>query len=252
MTLAVREEILKIDRAVTAYLDEWTVRQKRRHALEGYFSQLREIMAKGRNVERSLKDKLDEFEAWLEAHGELVIGPGVQRSDLETLIAAVEYLAELREQSESLTSAEADRFNDLSELSVRLIRNGAHKLRLEYTPAGLVEAEPDADRESQRLRNSLLERLKGFEDVKAAYKRSLEFQTERLDYFYQDDAHLLTVLDYQLKNLEARPNADDEFFAACLLYFLRQHNYQIMPYLKRFQKVTASAEDTVFAEKYWK
>jgi hypothetical protein len=50
------------------------------------------------------------------------------------------------------------------------------------------------------------------------------------------------VLDYQLKNLEARPNPDDELFAAGLLYFLGLHNYQIKPYLRRFQKVATRSD----------
>ena len=47
------------------------------------------------------------------------------------------------------------------------------------------------------------------------------------------------MLDYQLKNLEARPNPDDEFFAMCLINFLRQHNYQVTPYVRRFRSVAA-------------
>ena len=132
---------------------------------------------------------------------------------------------------------------------VGLIRRGTALLGLEYTPAGLMEA-PQAERhESQRARRSLLERLQGFEDVKTAYRKALDFQKERLEYFYQEDTHLLTVLDYQLKNLEARPNPEDEFFAACLLCFLRQHNYQIAPYLKRFQKVTTKDDSLELLER---
>jgi hypothetical protein len=51
------------------------------------------------------------------------------------------------------------------------------------------------------------------------------------------------VLDYQLKNLEARPNPDDEFFAACLISFLSMHNYQVTPYLTRFRKVVGTVAE---------
>ena len=100
-----------------------------------------------------------------------------------------------------------------------------------------MKAEASKATDAARARRSLLERLSGFDDVKEAYKKALEFQNERLAYFYQEDTHLLSVLDYQLKNLEARQNPEDEFFAVCLLYFLRQHNYSIAPYAERFRKV---------------
>ena len=51
------------------------------------------------------------------------------------------------------------------------------------------------------------------------------------------------MLDYQLENLEARPSPDDEFFAACLIYFLRLHNYQVAPYVARFRKVVGAAAE---------
>jgi hypothetical protein len=80
------------------------------------------------------------------------------------------------------------------------------------------------------------------------YRKALAMQLERLDYFYQDDTHLLSVLDYQLKNLEARPSVEDEFFAACLIYYLKQHNYQVAPYVRRFRQVLSATGSTAASE----
>jgi hypothetical protein len=241
MTSASAMEVRKIDRAVTALLDEWTARTKRRHAVGDSLSRL-EAIATRKDPNLSLAARLLELADWLDRWGQVVIGEGVKRRDLEALVAATEALVEQREQSEGAGSSEKEKLGELIDNLVGLIRKGTASLGLEYTPAGLLESPGKEKRESDRVRRSLLEKLQGFEDIKSAYKKALEFQSERLEYFYQEDTHLLTVLDYQLKNLEARPNPDDELFAAGLLYFLGQHNYQIKPYLKRFQKVVAQTD----------
>lgn len=251
MTVDVREEIVRIDRALTSFLDDWTAREKRRHALGDYLGKL-ESLTTSEADSQAVGERLGAYESWLTDYGELAVGEGVRRVDLDVMVSAVEYLAHIRAEREPVPTAEEEiRISHLMDQTVSLIRSGARKLGLEYTPAGLVEATPEVADESRRTRQSLLERLQGFEDIKAAYKKALEFQQERLDYFYQNESHLLTVLDYQLKNLEARPNPDDEFFAACLLYFLKQHNYKITPYFKRFQKVAKQGEDSPAAERVW-
>lgn len=243
MTVAVRDEIVRIDRAVTTFLDDWTAREKRQHALGDYLEQLTSLTQREKTGGRPVAERLNVYNEWLEEFGELAVGEGVTRADLDVLVAAVEFLAWLRSGHDPAPTPEDEiRIGDLVDRSVSLIRRGAHQLGLEYTPSGLVEAAPEVTDESRRARHSLLERLKGFDDIKAEYKKSLEFQQERLEYFYQNDAHLLTVLDYQLKNLEARPNPQDEFFAACLLYFLKQHNYKIGPYMKRFKQAAQQGE----------
>jgi len=156
-------------------------------------------------------------------------------------VIAAEKLVQLREKSGAQAAART-LADQLLDSLVALIRRGTGRLGLEYTPAGLVEASAAQSRESERVRQSLLDRLRGFEDVKTAYKKALGFQKERLDYFYQEDTHLLSVLDYQLKNLEARPSVEDEFFAACLIYFLKQHNYQVAPYVQRFRKAVGASD----------
>lgn len=239
MVSAVAAEVRAIDRAVTALLDEWTARTKRHHAVGDSLLRL-EAIATRPDRNRPLSARLFELADWVDRFGLVVVGDGVQKSDLEKLVTATEALVEQREETGG--SAEREKVGELIDRLVGLIRKGTATLGLEYTPAGLLEAPGAERRESERVRRSLLEKLKGFEDIKSAYRKSLEFQSERLDYFYQEDTHLLTVLDYQLKNLEARPNPDDELFAAGLLYFLGQHNYQIKPYLKRFQKVVAQTD----------
>jgi hypothetical protein len=240
MATAARDEIVRIDRAVTALLDEWTAQEKRRNAIGDRALALRTFVLEMRAQSLPAAQAMSAVSHWLDAHGDAMRTEAVHRADVEALVEAVEYLAAFRGSANAdPVSAEGARLSDLLERIVRLIRESAKRVGLEYTPAGLIETLPGAEAESHRVRRSLLERLKGFEDIKAAYKQALEFQQERLNYFYQDDAHLLTVLDYQLKNLEARPSADDEFFAACLLYFLRVHNYQVAPYVTRFRKATA-------------
>lgn len=241
MVSAVAAEVRRIDRAVTALLDEWTARTKREHAIGDSLSRLT-ALATNPDKSRTLSVRLLELADWIDRHGQVVVGEGVDKKDLEMLVAATEALVEQREEAAGGPSAEREKLGALIDRLVELIRQGTASLGLEYTPAGLLETPGTERRESERVRRSLLEKLKGFEDIKTAYQKSLEFQNERLNYFYQEDTHLLTVLDYQLKNLEARPNLDDELFAAGLLYFLGQHNYQIKPYLKRFQKVVGQTD----------
>lgn len=240
MSTATTREIARLDRVVTTLIDEWTVRAKRRHALGQKLEQLDRIVTPGEGHSHPLEVRLHHLAEWLKANAGLVLEPGVVRAHLEGLVQAAEKLVQLREKADAPTSVKS-RADALLDQIVSMIRKGTGRLGLDYTPAGLVESSETVKRESERVRQSLLDRLRGFEDVKAAYKKALDFQKERLAYFYQDDTHLLSVLDYQLKNLEARPSVEDEFFAACLIYFLKQHNYQVAPYVKRFQKAAGVA-----------
>lgn len=232
-------EITRIDRVVTTFIDEWTVRAKRRNAVGKRLGQLDVLVSP--DAEGDLETRLAELSEWLKSNASLATEPGLTRTDVEALVASAEKLVQLREKSDATVSARTQA-DQLLDLLVAVIRRGSSRLGLEYTPAGLVEASEAGRRESERVRQSLLDRLRGFEDVKAAYKKALGFQKERLDYFYQEDTHLLSVLDYQLKNLEARPSMEDEFFAACLIYFLKQHNYQVAPYVQRFRKAVGASD----------
>lgn len=234
MSRAAVFEISRLDRVVTTFIDEWTVRAKRRHATGRKLAQLDALVSPDARSE-DINAKLVGLAEWLQSNATLTSEASTTRPDLDALVIAAEKLVQLREKT-GLPPAARTRADELLDLLVALIRRGTARLGLEYTPAGLVEASEAVRKESERVRQSLLDRLKGFEDVKAAYKKALVFQKERLDYFYQDDTHLLSVLDYQLKNLEARPSVEDEFFAACLIYFLKQHNYQVTPYVKRFRQ----------------
>jgi hypothetical protein len=242
MIASTPEQLKRIDRTVTAFLDEWTARTKRRHVVGDSLSRLEHIVEANGRTYASLTMRLGDLTGWLDQHGDVVVDRGVHRTELEVLVNAAERLVQLR-ASGPVSDAEQTQLENLVDRLVGLIRRGTAELGLEYTPAGLMESPTSGRQESQRARRSLLERLQGFEDVKEAYTQALDFQKDRLAYFYQEDTHLLSVLDYQLKNLEARPNPDDELFAACLIYFLRMHNYQVAPYLARFRKVVGvSAE----------
>ena len=241
MNVSAVAELRRIDRAVTAFLDEWTARTKRRNAVGSALEQLSRIVSPGEQHYPSLPGRLADLEEWIRRYGEEITGGGVRRSELEELVVAAEQIVSLRETGcPGASTDERKKLEALLESLVRLIRAGSRRLGLEYTPAGLIEAPSDLRQSSERIRQSLLERLQGFEDPKAAFRKSLDFQIERLSYFYQDDTHLLTVLDYQLKNLESRPNPDDELLAASLIYFLRQRNYQVTPYVKRFRRLLST------------
>jgi len=239
MTSTASDEIKRTDRTVTAFLDEWVLRTKRRHAVGDSLDRLRRIVSPDVSSTEQVSARLAALAEWLDRYGEAVVDEGVRRSELEALVESAEQFVQLREGRVHPDTAERSRADQLLDRLVHVIRGGTKRLGLEYTPAGLVEAPGEPHGQSERVRRSLLERLSGFEDIKAAYQKTLEFQKERLDYFYQEDTHLLSVLDYQLKNLEARPNPDDEFFAMCLINFLRQHNYQVTPYVRRFRSVAA-------------
>jgi len=231
-------EIRRVDRVVTAFLNEWTARTKHRHAVGDSLQELESLILNSDDSKVELQTpQLKNISRWLDMYGEAVAGEGVQRSELEVLVQLAEQIVHFHGGSTDPTdSPNAELRSALVDRLVTLIRQGSKELGLEYTPAGLMKASPDSDAEAARARRYLLERLGGFDDIKEAYTRALEFQSERLSYFYQEDTHLLSVLDYQLKNLEARNNPEDAFFAACLLYFLRQHNYSIAPYAERFKK----------------
>jgi hypothetical protein len=241
MSVALTREVTRIDRVVTTFIDEWTVRTKRRHALAHRLEQLELAVSPEGGHPRSLEVRLSELAEWLGANAGLVTEPGIIRADLECLVQAAEKLVQLREKVDAPAAAKT-RADALLDQLVNMIRKGTGRLGLEYTPAGLIEASEAGRRQSEKVRQSLLDRLRGFEDVKAEFRKALEFQKERLDYFYQEDTHLLSVLDYQLKNLEARPSVEDEFFAACLIYFLKQHSYQVAPYVKRFRQAVGSSD----------
>jgi len=236
---AAAAEIVRLDRVVTTFIDEWTVRAKRRYTVGRKLDVLDALVSP--DAEGPLEARLAELSEWLKSNAGLSTEPGIARADLEALVIAAEKLVQLREKSGAQAAART-LADQLLDSLVALIRRGTGRLGLEYTPAGLVEASAAQSRESERVRQSLLDRLRGFEDVKTAYKKALGFQKERLDYFYQEDTHLLSVLDYQLKNLEARPSVEDEFFAACLIYFLKQHNYQVAPYVQRFRKAVGASD----------
>lgn len=241
MSTQLTGEVARLDRIVTTFLDEWTVRTKRRHALAHRLRQLDDTVSPDGGHPRSLEVRLSELADWLKDNAGLASEPGLIRSDLECLVQAAEKIVQMREKAEAPVAVKT-RADALLDSVVSLIRSGTGRLGLEYTPAGLIEASESGRRESEKVRQSLLDRLRGFEDVKAEFKKALEFQKERLDYFYQEDTHLLSVLDYQLKNLEARPGVEDEFFAACLIYFLKQHNYQVAPYVKRFRQAVGTSD----------
>lgn len=241
MSATATREISRIDRVVTTLLDEWTVRTKRRHALANRLEQLDLAVTPDGGPSRSTETRLAELAEWLKTNANLPAEPGVSRADLECLVQAAEKLVQWREKVDS-PAAVKSRADALLDQLVSMIRKGSERLGLEYTPAGLIEASEAGRRESEKVRQSLLDRLRGFEDVKSEFRKALEFQKERIDYFYQEDTHLLSVLDYQLKNLEARPSPEDEFFAACLIYFLKQHNYQVAPYVKRFRQVVGASD----------
>lgn len=231
-------EIRKVDRVVTAFLDEWTARTKHRHAVGDSLQELESLIQNSDDSKVELgTQELKKISHWLDMYGNAIAGEGVQRPELEVLVQLAEQIVHLHEGSKDPEdSPNPDLRSVLVDRLVTLIRQGSKELGLEYTPAGLMKASPDSDADAARARRSLLDRLGGFDDIKEAYTKALEFQTERLSYFYQEETHLLSVLDYQLKNLEARNNPEDAFFAACLLYFLRQHNYSIAPYAERFKK----------------
>lgn len=235
-------EIKRVDRVVTAFLDEWTARTKHRHAVGDSIHQLEGLFPGSASPDAELgAERLKKISEWLDKNGDAVVGQGVQRPELEILVRLAEQIVHLQTgPEETPNSPESGLKSTIVERLVTLIRQGSKELGLEYTPAGLMQATSESNVEAARVRRSLLERLGGFDDVKEAYTKALEFQTERLAYFYQEDTHLLSVLDYQLKNLEAKNNPEDAFFAACLLYFLRQHNYSIAPYAERFKKAVGA------------
>jgi len=171
------------------------------------------------------------FGDWLSQEGLKILENGFEPKQLERIIACVEkikaYANRITDQKKKLLVKRA------LHLGNSFVREGVRKLGMEYTPLGLMESMPT------EFREKLAQKMPMGGTVKDNYTKALDYQKEMLENFYKPGDHLLTILNHQITSLEKRPSLEDEVFTASLLYYLKQYDYKIAPYLERFKKITS-------------
>jgi hypothetical protein len=171
------------------------------------------------------------FGDWLSQEGMKILENGLDPKQLERIIGYVEKIKEYRNKIKD----KKKRFlvNQALHLGNSFVREGIRKLGMEYTPLGLVESIPSDFREK------LKGKMPQAGTVKDNFKKAIDYQKEMLENFYKPGDHLLTILNHQISSLERRPSLEDEVFTASLLYYLKQYDYKIGPYLERFKKIAS-------------
>jgi hypothetical protein len=171
------------------------------------------------------------FGDWLSQEGVKILDDGFNPRQLERIISSVEKIKEYRNKIKD--KKKKFLVKQALHLGNSFVREGVRKLGMEYTPLGLVESMPT------EFREKLTKKIPRTESIKDNYKKALDYQKEMLESFYKPGDHLLTILNHQITSLEKRPSLEDEVFTASLLYYLKQYDYKISPYLERFKKITS-------------
>lgn len=170
------------------------------------------------------------FGDWLSQEGVKILDDGFNPGQLERIISCVEKIKEYRNKIKD--KKKKFLVKQALYLGNSFVREGVRKLGMEYTPLGLVESMPT------EFREKLKKKIPRAESIKDNYRKALDYQKEMLESFYKPGDHLLTILNHQITSLEKRPSLEDEVFTASLLYYLKQYDYKIAPYLERFKKIT--------------
>lgn len=188
-----------------------------------------------------IKDRFKGMESWLRTEGRELNSRSIKKKQTQRIIECVErmkvYWEMVGEKKGVYSDKEASGQDGMKILlqANSFIRDNLRRRGWEYTPLGLMDF-VQLDESLLKLKEEIRALDKGETDLKGGYQKVLSYQLDLMDFFYKPKDHLLTILDYQLKSLEARPAKEDEFFIASLIYFLRQNRYKVEPYLERFKR----------------
>lgn len=171
------------------------------------------------------------FGNWLSQEGMNILEDGFGPKQLERIIECIEKMKEYRNKIKD----KKKRFlvDQALHLGNAFVREAIRKLGMEYTPLGLVESIPS------EFREKLTEKIPKAGTIKDNFRKALDYQKNMLENFYKPGDHLLTILHQQINSLKKRPSLEDEVFIASLLYYLKQYDYKIGPYLEKFRKITS-------------
>jgi hypothetical protein len=231
----IQETILDLKGKVELFLEKLVdIEEKRLEIFDKIFKLEQIVFGKEREY-WPLEQRFSALENWFVNEGKKLLESKLDREHLERIILCMEKIRSYEDNSNL-------DLENISKMSNVFLRAVLRKIGLEYTPLGLVETQKFLTEEAEILRKLKTE-IEPSRDVKINYERFLSYQSEMLSSFYKPEEHLFTILDHQLKNLEANFSKEDEFFVASLLYYLKMNNYKIAPYFERFRKITSAKSE---------
>jgi hypothetical protein len=178
-----------------------------------------------------LSQRFASLKKWLTDDGIKLLEGKINQKQLERIILCIEKIKDHKDRIKDKKNI--DLIDKVLRLSNSFVKESTRKIGLEYSPLGLIESD------QTQIREKFLEKSHPEENLKQEFEKVLHYQREMLKFFYKPQDHLLSILDYQLGTLEVRPTVEDELFSASLIYFLKQKNYKVNPYVERFRKITA-------------
>jgi hypothetical protein len=162
------------------------------------------------------QDIIESIGEWFADQGDWLEGNGLRGSDLSRLdriLAAIDSSLSLSGDSSPAASkirSELDRWS-------RATKSVSQKLVLKRGPEA---AEPSVD--SVVLFGKLLDKLSG-----------------RYDDLSRSKEHLLSVLDDSLQSAQTQKSKDALLLSAFIIYYLKQNNYKVGPYVRRLKEAEA-------------
>jgi hypothetical protein len=195
-----------------------------------------------------LPARLIAIERWLIEEGPGLRESALTQEHLNHITECIERIRDVRErEGDKRDPRQVEQVNKVLELTNSFAVEAAKRLGLEYSPLGLVErtetrVEPVDDFERWKTLEAIRSGVSPADSTKMAYQVAVRYQNDMMEQFYVREHSLLSVLDFQLTNLEARYSEEDELFAAMLLYFLKIRKYKIAPYYSRFRQILAARE----------
>ncbi len=233
--MELKEVLENLKKSIDKFLEETSRKEEEEWMLDQKIESLEDI-ALGKSKDFWLiKDRFKGLENWLKIEGAEFNSKSIKKTHIQKIIECVERMRDYKEML-----GKDERFYQKEEKILlqanSFIRENLRRRGWEYTPLGLVDF-VQLDESLLKLKEEIGALDKGGTDLKGKYQRALSYQLDLMDYFYKPKDHLLTILDYQLKNLEVKPSKEDEFFTASLIYYLKQNRYKVEPYLERLRKI---------------
>ncbi len=228
------EVLENLKESVEKFLIQAVTREEEEHFIDQKVRSLEDIV-RGRNKDSWLiKDRFRGLETWLKTEGAELNSRSVKKKQIQKIIECIERMKYYWDMLGDGKKAYPDGMKILTQAN-SFVRDNLRRRGLEYTPLGLVDF-VQWDETLLKLREEIGTIEEGEADLKSKYHKTLTYQLDLMDYLYKPGDHLLTILDYQLKNLETSLTREDELFVASLIYYLKQKQYKVEPYLERFRK----------------
>jgi hypothetical protein len=230
-----KQVLENLKRSIDKFLVETSRKEEEEWALDQKIESLEEIVLGKSKDYWLIKGRFKGLENWIKIEGAAFNSKSIKKKHIQRIIECVERMKDYK-----VMLGKDEKFYQREEKVLfqanSFIRENLRKRGWEYTPLGLVDF-VQLDESLLKLKEEIGAIDEGGTDLKGKYHKALNYQLDLMDYFYKPRDHLLTILDYQLKNLEVKPSKEDEFFIASLIYYLKQNRYRVEPYLERFRKI---------------